>query len=71
MPSNRSSSLTALEEKRRKLDADIEAKKQALAAAICAPFVAQFGDEFSAKDATAFAVAVKKVGPQKALERLA
>ena len=70
MPSNRTASLTALQEKRRKLEADIAAKKQALATAIGTPFVTQFGDGFSAKEASKLATAVAKIGVEQALNRL-
>lgn len=70
MSSSRSNSLSALEEKRRKLDADIEARRTAIATAIGTPFVRHFGDGLNPKDAGLLAAAVQKVGVATALERL-
>lgn len=70
MPSNRSQSLTTLIEKRRKLDADINARKETLAKSVGAPFVAKLGDAFTPKDAATLAELVAQHGPEKCISML-
>lgn len=70
MPGNRTQNLTTLLEKRRKLDADIAARKTALTKSAGAPFVAKLGDNFSSKDAAMLAELMALHGPEKSITLL-
>jgi hypothetical protein len=71
MPSNRTPNLSALLEKRRKLDQDIAATQETLAKAIGAPFVKRMGSDFTPKEATQLAELVAQHGAEKSISLLA
>lgn len=70
MPSNRTPNLSALMEKRRKLDEDIAATEEKLAKAVGAPFVAKMGGDFTPKEAAQLAELVAQHGAQKCISLL-
>lgn len=70
MPSIRTPNLSALLEKRRKLDQDIAATQEALAKAIGAPFVKKMGSGFTPKEASQLAELVAQHGAEKSISLL-
>jgi len=71
MTTKRVQSLDALKKQKMRIEAQIKARKDALAIQIGKPFVDEFGDRVTAKEATALARSVKQVGFAQALSKLA